>query len=1057
MVGDATRFNTEGAVPTNTTQRNILRGEDENDWQAVEDIRLFAQMAALLHDLGKASIAFQQRLAGKLSERNLYRHEWVSLRLFQAYVGEDDDEGWLTRMADADHFDEHAWLAQGRYIRDGLDINPRDPSDLHYPFRKLPPLAAAIAWLVVTHHRLPTVPVVKEGAQQHLGARPLGFDWAWLENPLSKVTHSWNEKYQPAEAAQIERYWRPAGKLPTSGPKWRAQAARIAKRLLDRQCHRAADWLDNPSTMHLARLCLMLADHHYSSLAPRSSACIEGDEHDTLYANTAQDGSPKQSLSEHLLGVARDAGLIAHALPNFERHLPRLANHRGLRKRSANPAFSWQDKAADAAASIREAARTRGAFIVNMASTGCGKTLGNARMLYMLADPAQGLRASYALGLRALTMQTGRVYRYDLHLGEDELAIHAGGSASRTLFELHERDAESSGSASTQALVIEDSHVYYEGNTTHHPLLSRALADDDIRRLISAPMLVCTVDHLVPATESLRSGRQIAPMLRLMSSDLILDELDDYDLKDLPALTRLVHWAGMLGTRVVISSATLPAALVEGMFLAYQAGRRQYRRASAMHANSAAADQDIPCIWTDEFKTQVAHCGSRETFASQHEQFVDKRVMKLSAEPPLRRGELRPLDITARKPEQIRVQFASLVRDACLQLHAEHAGVDRLSGKRVSFGMIRMANIDPLIDVAKALYESGAPEGTRIHLCVYHARFPLAQRSVIEAMLDAALNRRGDEQDVYKQASIRKMLDASSDRDHLFVVLASPVCEVGRDWDADWAIVEPSSMRSLIQLAGRIQRHRRREPKTPNIFVFDTNLRYLEHRGQDKPAYVRPGFEKDGAPSSHQFRLATPWLHDLLDPQDWQIVNAAPRIRPRAEALSKKKRNLIALEHARICFSMLPREKAGAPSDREPGPPALEWEESAPSWQHPCAALSGVLQQIQPFRDDPVSRTPLVLLPDDDEERLDLYVIEKDASGQPQYVKDDSRRHRMALTLGPGIAPWGDFDLFEVLTKLAQELGTTLMETARKHASLEVPRSEQGWGWHPWLGFRGGP
>jgi CRISPR-associated endonuclease/helicase Cas3 len=124
-----------------------------------------------------------------------------------------------------------------------------------------------------------------------------------------------------------------------------------------------------------------------------------------------------------------------------------------------------------------------------------------------------------------------------------------------------------------QALIEEDSHVLYEGNVTDHPLLSRALANPEIRKLISAPMLVCTVDHLTPATESLRAGRQIAPMLRLMSSDLILDELDDYDLNDLPALTRLVHWAGLLGARVVLSSATLPPALVEGMFMAYRAGR----------------------------------------------------------------------------------------------------------------------------------------------------------------------------------------------------------------------------------------------------------------------------------------------------------------------------------------------------------------------------------------------------------------------------------------------------------------------------------------------------
>ena len=91
VVGDARQFNTEGTVPTNATARDILHADDENDWHSAEAIRRMAQLAALLHDLGKASQAFQQRLKGERNERNLIRHEWVSLRLFLAFVGEDGD------------------------------------------------------------------------------------------------------------------------------------------------------------------------------------------------------------------------------------------------------------------------------------------------------------------------------------------------------------------------------------------------------------------------------------------------------------------------------------------------------------------------------------------------------------------------------------------------------------------------------------------------------------------------------------------------------------------------------------------------------------------------------------------------------------------------------------------------------------------------------------------------------------------------------------------------------------------------------------------------------
>lgn len=136
-----------------------------------------------------------------------------------------------------------------------------------------------------------------------------------------------------------------------------------------------------------------------------------------------------------------------------------------------------------------------------------------------------------------------------MNLGEDELAVRVGGSANKALFEHYEQEAEASGSASKQALIEEDAHVVFDGNFDSHPVLRRLSGEPGTRALIAAPILVCTVDHLVPATESTRGGRQIVPMLRLMSSDLVLDEIDDFDINDLPALTRLVNWAGLLGSR----------------------------------------------------------------------------------------------------------------------------------------------------------------------------------------------------------------------------------------------------------------------------------------------------------------------------------------------------------------------------------------------------------------------------------------------------------------------------------------------------------------------------
>lgn len=1067
IVGDARRFNTEGAVPTNTTRNDVLRSKDENDWHTAQDIRLLATLAALLHDLGKAGVAFQERLRGERGERNRYRHEWVSLRLFLAFVGDDDDEGWLARMASDTGADAADWIGTGRYLRDGVDTGIE-----RQPFRLLTtraPLAAAIGWLVVTHHRLPCHPAERNdgSGQAGIGVRAVGFQQAWLETPLAAVAHDWNEIDQRSTPAEATPYWQLAGELPAVDPAWRTQARRVAQALLDLRRHRGSGWLGNPYVMHLSRLCLMLADHHYSSLGigqdgkpvTERQRFVQRDQ--TVFANTLRPGVMNQSLLEHLLGVGHTASLIAHALPNFEQHLPRLANHRGLRKRSADARFAWQDKAFDAASGLRESAREHGAFIVNMASTGCGKTLANARILYALADPQLGVRISYALGLRTLTLQTGRSYRDDLHLGDDELAVLVGGSASRALFEYYEQRAEATGSASTQDLLDEDSHVLYEGNEADHPLLSRALANPDIRRLISAPMLVCTVDHLAPATESLRAGRQIAPMLRLMSSDLVLDELDDYDLDDLPALTRLMHWAGMLGSRVVLSSATLPPALVEGMFMAYRAGRRHYRRNRGQEHAAEGAPIDVPCLWADEFGAQAQGCTTDDDFATAHARFVERRVARLQEAAPLRLAELLPVAIDSKQPvSSIHAAFAGLVHAASLRLHGGHAQPDPKSGKRVSFGLVRMANIEPIVEVARALIESDMPADTRLHLCVYHARFPLLLRSAIEAMLDATFNRR-DADAVWQQPDIRRALDKHQEKNHLFVVLASPVCEVGRDWDADWALAEPSSMRSLIQLAGRVQRHRRESPKTSNMLVFDTNLRGIRQGNGHDAVFTRPGFEKS-VQGNDQFLLTSHRLTSLLAETEYHHLNAVPRIRPRADDALRPRERWVDLEHARLRAGMLPMSAESSSTSGRRGSrpkPQLPRDYAAACWQNPQAALSGVLPQQQPFRDDARPDTTLAWLPDEDEDALKLHRVEdlrNGKRGEKLYVPAGELLHDIALKPATGISRWGEFDLLALVSEQADARDLSLDQAARKFTTVDVPSlkdNAQGWCWHPWLGF----
>jgi len=441
---------------------------------------------------------------------------------------------------------------------------------------------------------------------------------------------------------------------------------------------------------------------------------------------------------------------------------------------------------------------------------------------------------------------------------------------------------------------------------------------------------------------------------------------------------------------VVLSSATLPPALVHGMYSAWRAGRIQYRRNRGSPGGQDAEPIQAPCLWVDEFGVHSALCPGVDHFSAEHAQFVSKRASHLKQAKPLRRAELAPLEIAkGLKTENLHAQFAQHVRDACLRLHHDHAQADSVSGKRVSFGIVRMANIDPLFDVAQALFALGAPHDTRIHLCVYHARFPLLQRSAIEHLLDGAFNRRGDAGAIYQHPNIRAALDADRELHHLFVVLASPVCEVGRDWDADWAVAEPSSMRALIQLAGRVQRHRGQCSDKPNLLVFNRNVRSLAGaklaNGDPAPVFVRPGFEYDD--HSRRFRLRSQRLDKLLSPDEYRILTALPRICPRPISEWHSRERLVDLEQARIAASMLPRDYLPA-ALATPADAPMQRDEATWSWRYPQAALTGVLPQQQPFRERTLPEATLVFLPDEDEARPILHRIEKAPKqrGQTAYV-----------------------------------------------------------------------
>ena len=1005
IVGNARRFNAQGATPTNTTVRDLVRLRDENDWHHGEVIRLLAAMAALFHDFGKANAVFQQKLRKAANSQDAYRHEWVSLRLFAALVGDaKNDRLWLQRLADR-RSDLSDW--KDRLQRDGID-----DSTASAPLQNLPPMARALGWLIVTHHRLPVPDLGDKSTLRVVGKGHL--------NKIEKfITSSWCGANQRAASADKIKCWKFERGLPLDSNHWRKHAARISTAMLRLGTSIDTDWLNHPQVMHLARLALILADHHYSG---QPSQARYGERKFPLYANTDNSRKLKQRLDEHLIGVEVNASRIVRTLPRLAHVLPRIARHRGFRQRTRDAGFHWQNRAFDLVEGLRKKTEQQGFFGIDMASTGTGKTLANGRILYALASPQLGARFTLALGLRSLTLQTGDVYRERLGLDSEDLAVLVGGGAVRELQE--KARPQTPGSESSEKLLPEQTHVNFEGSLKNGPLKKWLSRQSD--SLLNAPVVACTIDHLMPATEATRGGRQILPMLRLLTSDLVLDEVDDFDPADLHAVSRLVHWTGMLGSRVLLSSATLPPALVQGLFQAYCAGREAYQRSRG----ESGLPLNVCCAWFDEFTSQSDDCGDVSSFREAHQRFVERRIEKLHKQSMRRHARIVPLkngdgELLTDACEVL----TETLRSAMHRLHRDNALTDVKTGKRLSIGLIRMANINPLVRTARQLVGRSPENDFELHLSVYHSQFPLLMRHTLEKRLDRLL-RREDPQKLFRETEIRELLDdpECSGQNVMLVVLASPVAEVGRDHDYDWAIVEPSSMRAIIQLAGRVRRHRREDWDAVNLGLLSTNVKALEGR---KIAFCRPGFETES------FKLRTHNLEELLRDKEQQRVDATWRIRE--PDLLKPDSRLSDLEHAELNDLMLG-------SDSQKQTPVTQWWETR-------AHLSGVLQVKHRFRAGATTQG-YWLLPDEyNKGKLKLHRREDSHAKRTacDYLCDflddvDSADH---------CHWWGTSDDRSLLEDYAGEQGLELNSCALRYMTVELPAvgEESGWCYHPALGF----
>lgn len=1003
--------------------QDLNKDNQGDDWRLLPVVHVLIALAALFHDFGKAWDHFQGMLKkpNNKKKRDPIRHEWISLLLFRALVNGKTDQVWLADVAALQAMDAKARQAFMKKLL--ADASPSKAGQ-DYPFETgfaQSRLATWGAWLIVTHHQLPRFQQDKEHYFDN-GRKP-----AKRQELLECISREMGYTKDFAWVFSEKKDWKFTNGLPLLSDPWCKDAACWAGK-----AQAVLGLLDEAEAVErllltLARLALMLGDHHYSSQSKDPQWCSDS----KLFANTDKadaDGNRplKQQLDEHLVKVADAALTMGHLLPAFEKELPRALDVQALGEPSP-PAFAWQNKAVQALAEWRKThvMSEHGFFAVNMASTGCGKTFANAKVMAALHDD-NSLRYNLALGLRTLTLQTGDEYRTKLHLSDTELAVLIGSAAVRFLHaqRQHEQMAggedeeEIAGSASARSL-SEGLEIVYECAVPDERL-STVLRDSKSKSLLYAPVVVSTIDHLMPATEGVNGGKHILPTLRLMSADLVIDEVDDFDQQDLPAIARLVHLSGMLGRKVMISSATIPPAIAEGLFHAYQQGWQLF-------AKSRQRKAGVTAFWLDEFGNQVQTVTDESGFRSAHQVFVSKRLKALARETQVKRkARVLPLSREGIKPEDLPQHWFQQVLGSAISLHRQHGFEDQATGKRLSIGVVRVANVDPCINLTRYLLGCELPDDVEIQVMPYHSRQVLLLRSEQEKHLDSVLNRKQSRQP-QDNLLIKQHVQHCTKPNLIFILVATPVEEVGRDHDLDWAVIEPSSLRSIIQMAGRVMRHRVVSGLVgANLLLMEYNLKGFV--GQQAQVFRQPGYE------SARYPLASHSLNDLLDTHALaERVDAAPRIQC-AENLQPTT-SLSDLEH-KVLQDIMTK------ADFTP--------RTVQGWTQGAFYLSSLVQQVTRFRDADQDETYKLHIEDGDE-----LVLRKPLEAG---VQGKQARNVQVETLEPTLRGrlWLSLDYPTLIEEQRRTLGYSTRRTCEFLGEIRLPdkEGEQQFVFIPELGFQ---
>lgn len=856
------------------------------------------EISAYFHDIGKANIGFQGLLRYVISTDqkafNSYRHEYVSfLMIYSYFYKKNDNKSELEIIEDIiKHYDSEEYKIESFKIDNSILNLPPNFNSIK-KFNKYPVLNS-ILWLILTHHKLPdnsfNIDVIFdfEEYKKTFGSNSEVF--------IKYLNQKFQKTYEPKNQLQLNPFldFKKEHLLFLQDKQYKNSIKNKFLYLKDNY----ADFLKsvnfnndiNKSKLSslltlIARPALVHADYYASYKKVENKELIE---ESISFANSTFNYEGKKVLADDLLTHLNKVAENVSGYFNMFCSNRKMTDFNHLSKdllNDLNPKepvldkYKWQSDAFNNISGHNISGNPF--FGVLMAGTGTGKTRACAQIMKAL-EP-ENLRFSVGLGLKTLSCQTKKEYLVDIFkdksIAEREISLLVG-SCLQNLSEdniLRENDKENKDDD-----FIDDKDDYLESEYHFNGSYSEAMSNQDSSddyyisdfvelnesmlkdihtkskeiALIKSPIVVMTIDHIITAIQQNKSNN-LKSLLRIISSDFVIDEIDNYDAKDLISISVLIYVLGYFNKKVLISSATTTTELANTLFDFYQRGV----------SDNLSMDKNIYYSFINEFSTEVYQSKdlSQESllsFSNNYNTFTKKAIEEINlTSEKFTKHKMEYLSLNSEK------EIYSDILDGVENLHGDNYinYVENNKNYKISIGFVKFNNIEESQNFCKYINENqNKKEKTHLIKWInYHSNFMNLERFFIEDWLDTNMKRKqsnGEIHDSYGSEHIFKtdyfqsLISEANNcgtSEIVLVLSTTNIIEVGRDHDYDWCIIEPSGIKNIVQAIGRVKRHRSintfgLEESYKNVFLFNRIIKEIKKGLQhSKNIMAYPGIQTD--------------------------------------------------------------------------------------------------------------------------------------------------------------------------------------------------------------------